>query len=58
MLTGWGTMLNQKGESMSQVDAILSKPPRIEDLNETISKVVASISHDRPEPGPLRVLGS
>jgi signal transduction histidine kinase/ActR/RegA family two-component response regulator len=42
MLTGWGTMLNQKGENMSQVDAILSKPPRIEDLNETISKVVAT----------------
>jgi len=45
MLTGWGTMLNQKGESMSQVDAILSKPPRIEDLNETISKVLASANH-------------
>jgi signal transduction histidine kinase/ActR/RegA family two-component response regulator len=42
MLTGWGTMLNQKGENMSQVDAVLSKPPRIEDLNETISKVIAS----------------
>ena len=43
MLTGWGTMLNQKGESMSQVDAILSKPPRIEDLNETIAKVRENI---------------
>ena len=45
MLTGWGTMLNQKGENLSQVDAVLSKPPRIEDLNETIAKVVASSHH-------------
>lgn len=42
MLTGWGTMLNQKGENLSQVDAVLSKPPRIEDLNDTIAKVVSS----------------
>ena len=45
MLTGWGTMLNQKGENLSQVDAVLSKPPRIEDLNDTIAKVVASAHH-------------
>jgi YesN/AraC family two-component response regulator len=45
MLTGWGTMLNQKGENLSQIDAVLSKPPRIADLNETIAKVVASTTH-------------
>ena len=44
MLTGWGTMLNQKGENLAQVDAVLSKPPRIEDLNETISNVVGAIN--------------
>jgi len=45
MLTGWGTMLNQKGENLSQIDAVLSKPPRIADLNETIAKVVAATTH-------------
>lgn len=39
MLTGWGTMLEERGESVAQVDAVLSKPPRVNELLETISKV-------------------
>jgi len=39
MLTGWGTMLEEKGESANQVDAVLSKPPRVNELLETVAKV-------------------
>jgi signal transduction histidine kinase/ActR/RegA family two-component response regulator len=42
MLTGWGTMLNEKGDLPINVDAILSKPPRPAELHETIVKVVTS----------------
>jgi len=44
MLTGWGTMLNEKGEIPSQVHTILSKPPRLSELNEALAKV-ASAKH-------------
>jgi len=39
MLTGWGTMLEDKGESVPRVDAVLSKPPRVAELVDTLSKV-------------------
>lgn len=39
MLTGWGTMLQEKGESIPRVDAVLSKPPRVAELVDTLSKV-------------------
>ena len=44
MLTGWGTMLNEKGEIPLQVHTILSKPPRLSELNEALAKV-ASAKH-------------
>jgi len=39
MLTGWGTMLQDKGEDVAKVDAVLSKPPRMSDLIETLTRV-------------------
>jgi signal transduction histidine kinase/ActR/RegA family two-component response regulator len=39
MLTGWGTMLEDKGERVPRVDAVLSKPPRVAELVDTLSKV-------------------
>jgi CheY-like chemotaxis protein/anti-sigma regulatory factor (Ser/Thr protein kinase) len=39
MLTGWGTMLEDKGEGVAKVDAVLSKPPRVNELLETVAKV-------------------
>ena len=39
MLTGWGTMLQDNGETVPNVDAVLSKPPRVEELVEAVSKV-------------------
>jgi signal transduction histidine kinase/ActR/RegA family two-component response regulator len=40
MLTGWGTMLSERGDLPMNVDAILSKPPRPAELHETIARVV------------------
>ena len=40
MLTGWGTMLNDKGDLPVNVDAIISKPPRPTELHEAIVKAV------------------
>jgi signal transduction histidine kinase/ActR/RegA family two-component response regulator len=40
MLTGWGTMMKDDGDSPTQVDAVLSKPPRINELFEAIARVL------------------
>jgi signal transduction histidine kinase/ActR/RegA family two-component response regulator len=39
MLTGWGTMLQDRGESVPRVDAVLSKPPRVAELVDTLAKI-------------------
>jgi CheY-like chemotaxis protein len=41
MLTGWGTMLNERGDLPTNVDAILSKPPRPTELHETLLLVAS-----------------
>jgi CheY-like chemotaxis protein len=40
LLTGWGMMLDEKGRDMSHVDAVLNKPPRLDDLLQCLAKVV------------------
>ncbi len=52
MLTGWGTMLEEKGESVTQVDAVLSKPPRVNELIETLAKVTGSVMPRDLAPAP------
>jgi signal transduction histidine kinase/ActR/RegA family two-component response regulator len=44
MLTGWGTMLEERGEGVAKVDAVLSKPPRVGELIEAITKVTGQSS--------------
>jgi CheY-like chemotaxis protein/anti-sigma regulatory factor (Ser/Thr protein kinase) len=39
MLTGWGTMLEERAEAVSKVDLLLSKPPRVNELVEALTKV-------------------
>ena len=41
MLTGWGTMMQAEGESAPEVDAVLSKPPRIQELNDLLYRICA-----------------
>ena len=40
LLSGWGSMMNEKGDHPTHVDVILSKPPRPAELHETILKLV------------------
>jgi len=40
MLTGWGTMLKEEGNIPVQVDAVVTKPPKLEDLVEAVAKVM------------------
>ncbi|HET6568643.1 MAG TPA: ATP-binding protein [Rhodothermales bacterium] len=37
MLTGWGRRLKDDGEAVSHVDRVLSKPPRLRELRETLA---------------------
>ena len=39
MLTGWGAFMNADGETPAQVDMVLSKPPRLRDLRESILRL-------------------
>jgi CheY-like chemotaxis protein len=41
LLTGWGAMLDEKEGVMAHVNAVLSKPPRVTELNETVARVIA-----------------
>ena len=50
MMTGWGTMMNEDGETMSEVDALIGKPPHIQELNDLLLRFTA--------PAGTRVLGT
>lgn len=39
MLTGWGTMMKEDGDVPTQVDGVLSKPPKINELFEMLARV-------------------
>jgi signal transduction histidine kinase/CheY-like chemotaxis protein len=43
MLTGWGAMMKAEGETAPEVDAVLSKPPRIQELNNLVYKISANM---------------
>jgi CheY-like chemotaxis protein len=43
MLTGWGTMMKSDGDFPAQVDAVLSKPPRLAELNETLLRLIEPV---------------
>jgi nitrogen-specific signal transduction histidine kinase/CheY-like chemotaxis protein len=39
MMTGWGTMMKEDGETTPEVDAVVGKPPRIQELNNLLLKL-------------------
>lgn len=39
MMTGWGTMMREEGEAVSDVDAVIGKPPKIQELNELVIRL-------------------
>ena len=42
MMTGWGTIMREEGETASEVDAVIGKPPRMKELNDLLLRVTAS----------------
>jgi CheY-like chemotaxis protein len=47
MLTGWGTMMKEEGDVPAQVDVVLSKPPRIQELCQLLARYGAEL-RERP----------
>jgi hypothetical protein len=45
MMTGWGTMMKEDGKTVPEIDALVSKPPQIKELNELLCRVVAADKH-------------
>jgi signal transduction histidine kinase/ActR/RegA family two-component response regulator len=45
LLTGWGTIVNDEQQSPTPVDGIISKPPRMADLNEMLTRVTNQQEH-------------
>ncbi len=41
MMTGWGTMMKEDGETDPGVDAVVGKPPRIQELNNLLLQLTA-----------------
>jgi len=41
MMTGWGTIMREEGETASEVDAVIGKPPRMKELNDLLLRVTA-----------------
>jgi signal transduction histidine kinase/ActR/RegA family two-component response regulator len=41
MMTGWGSVMKEDGETVSGVDAVVGKPPRIGELNTLLLKLTA-----------------
>jgi hypothetical protein len=39
MLTGWGAFMKEDGSTPSEVDGIVSKPPRSRELREILRRV-------------------
>jgi len=41
MMTGWGTMMNKDGEKSRHVEAVIGKPPKLDELNALISRLTS-----------------
>ena len=46
MLTGWGRRLIDDGETLEDVDHLLSKPPKLKELRETLAACCGKRNHD------------
>ncbi|MDB6026885.1 MAG: two-component hybrid sensor and regulator [Verrucomicrobiales bacterium] len=42
LMTGWGAMMKSDGEETADVDAVISKPPRMNELRETLGRFCAT----------------
>jgi CheY-like chemotaxis protein len=46
MLTGWGKMMKDNGETAPEVDAVVGKPPHMQELNDLLLQITAP---DKPD---------
>ena len=42
MMTGWGTMMKEDGETAPEVDALVGKPPQMQELNDLLLQLTLS----------------
>ena len=42
MMTGWGTTMRDDGETAPEVDAVIGKPPHVQELNDLILRITTS----------------
>ena len=42
MMTGWGTIMREEGETALEVDAVIGKPPRMKELNDLLLRITAT----------------
>jgi len=42
MMTGWGTTMRDDGETAPEVDAVIGKPPRMQELNNLLLRVTTA----------------
>ncbi|HEU5396747.1 MAG TPA: response regulator, partial [Verrucomicrobiae bacterium] len=40
MLTGWGALIKEDGTATPNIDAVMSKPPKLKDIQDTLRRVV------------------
>jgi signal transduction histidine kinase/ActR/RegA family two-component response regulator len=45
MMTGWGTTIREDGATTPEVDAVIGKPPRMQELNDLLLRVTAPGKH-------------
>ena len=39
MMTGWGTIMKEDGETAPEVDAVVGKPPNMQELNDLLLRI-------------------
>ena len=45
MMTGWGAMMKEEGENAPEVDAVVGKPPHMQELNNLLLRLTALDKH-------------
>ncbi len=45
MMTGWGAMIKEGGETAPAVDALVDKPPHMQELNDLLHRLTAPGRH-------------
>jgi signal transduction histidine kinase/ActR/RegA family two-component response regulator len=57
MMTGWGAMMKADGESAPEVDALIGKPPQLQELNNLLLRLVPLAPATDPAP-PFSSIGA